>query len=122
MNKTIYNLQSRCYVNFLCSWCSYWRAGASQPSRTTGTIFLYNYVHVRIVGRVHIVRMRMRGICVPFAIRANQMQRSRREAVETAESGRCVYPSAEHDIHVVRRRDRLATETTEERETSVPAL
>ena len=59
---------------------------------------------------------------LPFAIRANQMQRSRREAVETAESGRCVYPSAEHDIHVVRRRDRLATETTEERETSVPAL
>ena len=37
------------------------------------------------------------------------------EAVETAESGRCVYPRAELDIHVVRRREHLATDTTEER-------
>ena len=44
------------------------------------------------------------------------------EAVETAESGRCVYPSAELDINVVRRRERLATETTEETDTPVPAL
>ena len=44
------------------------------------------------------------------------------EALATAESGRCVYPSAELDIHVVRRRERLATETTEERDTPVPAL
>ena len=39
--------------------------------------------------------------------------------METAESGRCVYPRAELDIHdiVVRRREQLATDTTEERET-----
>ena len=42
--------------------------------------------------------------------------------METADSGRCVYPSAELDIHVVRRRERLATETTEETDTPVPAL
>ena len=53
---------------------------------------------------------------LPFA------KRARGEAVETAESGRCVYPSAELDIHVVRRRERLATETTEETDTPVPAL
>ena len=71
--------------------------------------------------------MRMRGnyvkrlrdiniICTP--------KQARGEAVETAESGRCVYPiaSAELDIHVVRRRERLATETTEETDTPVPAL
>ena len=64
---------------------------------------------------------RLRDICTLCPL-PYEMQRSRREAVETAESGRCVYPSAELDIRVVRRRDRLATETTEERETSVPAL
>ena len=37
-------------------------------------------------------------------------------------SGRCVYPSAELDIHVVRKRERLTTETTEETDTRVPAL
>ena len=36
----------------------YWRAGASQPSRTTGTIFLYNYIYI---GTVHTVHVRMRG-------------------------------------------------------------
>ena len=30
---------------------NYWRAGASQPSRTTGTIYIY------IVGRVHILHI-----------------------------------------------------------------
>ena len=40
----------------------------------------------------------------------------RGDAVETAESGRCVYPRAELDIHVVQRREHVATETTKERE------
>ena len=72
------------------------------------------------IGTVHTVHVRMRGnyvkrlrdikISLPF---------SKREA---AESGRCVYHSAELDIHVVRRRERLATETTEETDTPVPAL
>ena len=36
-----------------------WRAGASQPSRTTGTIFLYIiYIYI---GTVHTVHVRMRG-------------------------------------------------------------
>ena len=39
--------------------------------------------------------------------------------METSESGRCVYPRAELDIHVVRRREHLATDTTEERERHV---
>ena len=82
------------------------------------------------IGTVHTVHVRMRGNYVkrlytrhylyplPFA------KQARGEAVETAESGRCVYPiaSAELDIHVVRRRERLATETTEETDTPVPAL
>ena len=50
---------------------------------------------------------------LPFAIVC------RGEAVETAESGRCVYPRAELDIRVVRRREHLATETTEERLCSI---
>ena len=32
--------------NLLCMY--YWRAGASQPSRTTGAIFLYIYIYISI--------------------------------------------------------------------------
>ena len=86
------------------------------------------YIYIYISGNAltnqnrvnHTVDMRMRRTYVqrlrdiytlcPFPVR-------RGEAVETAESGRCVYPRAELDIHVVRRREHLATDTTEERET-----
>ena len=77
----------------------------------TGTIFLYIYN----IGTVHTVHVRMRGNYVKRLrdIKNLNELEDLGEAVETAESGRCVYPSAELDINVVRRRERLATETTE---------
>ena len=71
-------------------------------------------VHVRMRGN-YVKRLRDIKIICPLL---NDLG----EAIETAESGRCVYPSAELDINVVRRRERLATETTEETDTPVPAL
>ena len=71
---------------------------------------VYIYMYVCLVGDragayrtyVHVQKLRempTRHLYpLAFAIRANQ---SRGEAVETAKSGRCVYPSAELDIHVV---------------------
>ena len=95
----------------------------SQPSRTTGTICIHvsgvrhrTYVHARKLRETPTRHL----YPLPFVIRANQ--RSMGEAVETADSGRCVEPSAKLDIHVVRRRERLATETTEERRTCPGAL
>ena len=78
---------------------------------------------------VHTVHVRMRGnyvkrlrdIKCTICPLLNELE-DLGEAVETAASGRCVYPSAELDINVVRRRERLATETTEETDTPVPAL
>ena len=80
------------------------------------------------IGTVHTVHVRMRGnyvkrlrdikIICPLLNELEDLG----EAVETAESGRCVYPSAELHINVVRRRERLATETTEETDTPVLAL
>ena len=75
-------------------------------------------VHVRMRGN-YVKRLRdINIICTLCPL----LKQARGEAVETAESGagRCVYPiaSAELDIHVVRRRERLATETTEETDLS----
>ena len=74
-------------------------------------------VHVRMRGN-YVKRLRDIKIICPLLNELEDLG----EAVETAESGRCVYPSAELDINVVRRRERLATETTEETDTPVPAL
>ena len=65
-----------------------WRAGASQPSRTTGTIFLYIYIFIYMYRRAgahrtyaHARKLRetpTRHLYIPFALchRANQMQSS----------------------------------------------
>ena len=53
----------------------YWRAGASQPSCTTGVIFLYIYIYIYICRAMHIPYI-SKCFYVNFFKRNHRVQRS----------------------------------------------
>ena len=65
-----------CVCTLICVRVYYWRAGASQPSRTTGAIFLYIYIYMYLYGRALHIPYISKCFYVNFFKRNHRVQRS----------------------------------------------